>query len=335
MIKKELAFISCFSRKELNTNTGFTRKVSTMSRERIKTIGTTLMVLLSMSVGTILTKISFRSIEPVTYMWMSLLIGIIAMNLYTFVFRKECIPWKLMTKKVWLYIIQIGFFNFVTGRLGVFALSYLKATTRTYLGNFVGFLTMAMSCIILHEIPTRYQVLGAAIAFAGLRVYFLDGPQGGEWIGIIMILISILSIAYTNNIARKLALETNQEISNNIISTLAVTIGGTVMIIICIAIGEFPPVVPEIFNWVVLLYSGIVTTAVGLTVWNFILRTLRSYEASILGATTVIWTSLLAVIFLNELLEMNQIAGIVMMFAGICLVQFRKQEKAVCTGSDS
>ena len=296
-----------------------------MSTERIKTIAITILILISMSVGTILVKMSFTSIDPLTYMYLSLLIGIISMNVYTFVIRKERLPRGLMTRKVWSYIIQIGLFNFVTGRLGMFALNYLPATTKTYLSNFVGFVTMGMSCFILREIPTKYQVLGAAIAFGGLRIFFLDAPQSGEWIGILLILVSILSIAYTNNIARKLGIEGGQQISNNIISTLAITIGGSIMILVCILMGEFPPRVPGAFNWFVVFYSGIVTTAVGLTVWNNTLRTLRSYEASILGATTVIWTSILAAIFLNEDLAINRIIGIAMMLTGIFFVQMKRK----------
>jgi drug/metabolite transporter (DMT)-like permease len=82
--------------------------------------------------------------------------------------------------------------------------------------------------------------------------------------------------------------------------------------------------VPTWADWAVILYSGVLTRAVGLTVWNLILRTLRSYEASILGASTVIWTSILAVIILHETLTTNQIIGIAMMLVGLVLVQVRK-----------
>lgn len=97
------------------------------------------------------------------------------------------------------------------------------------------------------------------------------------------------------------------------------------MVVFCIIVDGFPPVVPTRLDWIAIFYTGTITTAVGLTVWNLILRTLRSYEASILGATTVIWTSILAVIFLNETLEIYQLIGIAMMFVGILLVQVRKK----------
>ena len=61
-----------------------------------------------------------------------------------------------------------------------------------------------------------------------------------------------------------------------------------------------------------------------MTVWNYVLRTLRSYEASILGASTVIWTALLAVPILGEQLAFNQIIGIGLMIVGLALVQVRR-----------
>ncbi|MBN2044352.1 MAG: DMT family transporter [Anaerolineales bacterium] len=284
----------------------------------------TVLVLLSMSLGTVLTKMVFSVVSPAAFLYLSLLVGMAAMSLYTFVVKKERIPHELMTKKIWSYVIQIAFFNFVTGTLGFFSLKYLPATTNTYLTNFIGFMTMGMSMFILKEMPGFYQVFGAAIAFAGLRIFFPEPPKGGELIGVIMILISITGVAYTNNIARKLALETENKISNNIISTLAILIGGSVAAVIYLIVDGWPPYVPRWTDWAIILYSGIVMRAMGLTIWNLILRTLRSYEASILGASTVIWTSILAVIILDEVLTRNQIIGIVMMLAGLILVQVRR-----------
>ena len=101
--------------------------------------------------------------------------------------------------------------------------------------------------------------------------------------------------------------------------------GGSIMVISCILIDGFPPKIPTSFDWLVIVYTGVVTSAIGLTVWNSILRTLRSYEASILGSTSIIWTSILAVLILHEQIEKNQIIGIAMMMVGIILVQIRKK----------
>jgi len=292
-------------------------------KSRSTAIFITLVILVAMSFGTVLTKLTYSSVSPATFIYLSMIIGIITMVTYTFVIKRERIPKELMTRQVWSLIIQIAFFNFVTGTLGMIALKYMTASTNSYLVNFIGFITMAMSAIILKELPGLWQILGALIAFSGLRVFFPTPPQGEELIGIALILVSISGVAYTNNIARKLALVTENKISNNIISTLAITLGGSVAVIIYILIDGFPPVVPTLNDWLVILYAGVITRAAGLTLWNLILRTLRSYEASILGASTVIWTSILAVLILQETLQVYQIVGIGMMLVGLSLVQVR------------
>jgi drug/metabolite transporter (DMT)-like permease len=295
-----------------------------MIKSRGTAIFVTVLILMFMSLGTVLTKMVFSVVSPAAFLYLSMLVGMSSMALYTFVIKKERIPHELMTKKIWAYVLQIAFFNFVTGTLSFFSLSYLPATTNTYLTNFIGFITMGMSMVILKEMPGFFQVFGAVLAFSGLRVFFPEPPQGGELIGVVMILIAITGVAYTNNIARKLALETENKISNNIISTLAILIGGSVAVIIYLIVDGWPPYVPKWTDWAVILYSGIFMRAIGLTVWNLILRTLRSYEASILGASTVIWTSILAVLILGETLSRNQIIGIAMMLGGLVLVQVRR-----------
>ncbi|MGD8458462.1 MAG: DMT family transporter, partial [Anaerolineales bacterium] len=250
-----------------------------MIKSRSVAILVTVLILFSMSLGTVFTKMVFSVVSPAAFLYLSMLVGMATMALYTFVIKKERIPHDLMTKKVWSYVIQIAFFNFVIGTLGFFSLQYMPATTNTYLTNFIGFITMGMSMVILKEMPGFFQVFGAVLAFSGLRIFFPELPQGGELIGVIMILISITGVAYTNNIARKLAIETENKISNNIISTLAILMGGSVAVIIYLIVDCWPPYVPTWADWAVILYSGVLTRAVGLTVWNLILRTLRSYEA--------------------------------------------------------
>ena len=294
-----------------------------MIKSRTIAIIITLAILLSMSFGTILTKMTYSSVTPAAFVYLSTLIGIIAMNIYTFVIKHERIPQELMTRQVWSYIIQIAFFNFVLGTLSMFALNFMAASTNSYLSNFIGLITMALSIIILKEKPGIWQLLGAVIAFAGLRVFFPEPPSGNELLGAGMILVAITGVAYTNNIARKLAQVTENKISNNVISTLAITMGGFLAVFVYILIDGFPPVVPHLTDWLVIIYSGIVSKAIGLTVWNLILRTLRSYEASILGASSVIWTSILAVLILHEDIQVYQIIAIGMMLIGLSLVQVR------------
>jgi drug/metabolite transporter (DMT)-like permease len=292
------------------------------ARQRLIAIFSLVLILLSMSFGTILMKMVLFEVKPLTLTWLSVFVGMVTMFTYTFLFRREKVPGGL-EPRVWGYIIVIGLCNFVISRISrPFALERLPAITTTFLGNFIGFITMGMSVFILKEKPSFYQLLGALVAVTGLTIYFEQIPTDYELVGVGLILVGIIAVAYTNNIARKFAIITDFNFSNNMLSTLALLIGGGITVCIGL-IFDWPPQVGSLRNWGIILYVGVVMIGVGLTGWNFFLRVLRSYEASILGATSVIWTAILAWIFLGEALSWFQIMGIGLLLVGLLLVQVR------------
>lgn len=290
--------------------------------KRALAVGEALLILFTMSLGTVLTKSVLEDISPFTFAWTSIAVGMIVMSIYTFVIRKEKVPSKL-TKEVWIIIIAIGIGNFAISRLTrPIAIQLLPVTTVAYIGNFIGILTMAMSIFILKEAPTIFQIIGAAIAIGGITVYFQDPLVVTELLGIGLILLGITAVAYTNNVARKVGILTKNSLSNNIVSTVALIIGGSIAVIAGV-IFDFPPNIPNLRSWGIIVYAGIVNVSLGLTVWNHILRILRSYEASILGISSLIFSTLLAMLLLNEAVSSNQWMGISLMILGLILVQVR------------
>jgi drug/metabolite transporter (DMT)-like permease len=294
-----------------------------MKNDRFVAILQTSFVLVLMSLGTVLIKVALSDVPAFTFAWLSVAVGMIGLSLYTFGVRGERVP-RGLSRQVWLIIVSIGLCNFVLARITLtVSLDLLEATTNTYLVNFVGFVTMGMSIFILKESPTIFQVVGAIIALLGLRVFFLAIPPPSELLGVFYVFLGILGIAFTNNITRKLSIITGNQLSNNIISTLALLIGGCLLVVVGLVL-DWPPQISGAANIGILLYAGLVMIAFSMTVWNHILRTLRSYEASILGASTVIWTALLAIPILGETLAGNEVGGIALMLIGLALVQVRR-----------
>lgn len=77
-------------------------------------------------------------------------------------------------------------------------------------------------------------------------------------------------------------------------------------------------------HWAIVALNGVVGVALTLAVFNRVLRTLRSYEASLLASSGVIYTALFAVPILGEALGLHQLAGIALMLVGLALVQVRR-----------
>lgn len=281
-----------------------------------------IMVAAASCVG-VLVKLALRDVPPFTFVWLQIAIGGSFLTLYTAAVRKQRLPQGL-GHEVWIHVVLIGVGNFTLVRvLFMLSLQRLEATTNVYLVNFVGVLTMLLSILILKERPSPYQVLGAVIAFSGLRVFFDELPVPTDPIGLLYVGIGVLALAVTNNVVRRLALVTRNQLSNNAVSMWAAWIGGIPVVLYGIST-DWPPAVHGASNWGILVGSGVVSIAIGLTVWNHVLRTLRSYEASLLASSSVIFTALFAVPILGERLTLRQSLGIVVMLAGLFLVQLRQ-----------
>lgn len=280
-------------------------------------------VLIASSFAGVLAKLALRDVPPFTFAWLQIAIGGALLTLYTFGLRRERIP-RGLGREVWASIFWIGIGNFTVVRvLFMLSLDRLPATTYVYLVNFVGVATLLMSAFVLRERPSGFQILGAAVALFGLRVFFREIPPPSELAGVVYVAVGVLALASTNTVARRLAVVTGGGLSNNVISTAALWIGGLPVVLYGLATDR-PPAVSGWTNWAIIALNGAVAIALSLTVWNFILRTLRSYEASILAGSTVIYTALFAVPILGERLAPHQIAGIVLMLAGLVLVQVRR-----------
>jgi drug/metabolite transporter (DMT)-like permease len=156
----------------------------------------------------------------------------------------------------------------------------------------------------------------------GLRVFFKEIPPPTERIGVLYVAIGVLALAATNTIARKLA-TAGSNASTLMISTVGLWAGGFPVVLAGLAF-DCPPAVTGWRNWSIIVLNAVVSISVGTAVWILILRSLRSYEASILGATSVIYTALFAVPILGERLALHQVAGIACMLLGVALVQFRR-----------
>jgi len=296
-----------------------------VNRARVIAIVQALVVMMLFSFGNVLMKIVLFDINPITYAWVTVGIAMIILSIYTFIVQKERVPTNL-SKRVWFYIVAIGLCNFMISRFATpLALQRLPVVTYAYIHNFTGFITMVMSIYILKEKPTIYQWVGAVIAIIGIRIFFIVGPTSYELVGLLFILVGITAVAYSNNITRKLAIVTNNKISNNIVSTFALLIGGTVTLVIGFAF-DWPPKISGWNNWGIILYSAIINTAFGLTLWNKVLRTLRSYEAGVLGTSMIIFATIFAVLILGETLTVYKVLGMLLLLLGLILVQVRKNK---------
>lgn len=300
---------------------------------RLAAIAQAVVVVIVSALLGVLAKFALRRVAPFSFAWLQVAIAGVVLSLYTFGICRERLPRRL-SGRVWLLLTLIGLGNFAAVRvLFLNSLDRLPATTHAYLVNFVGFATMGLSVVMLRERPFLTQLAGAALALVGLRVFFWHAPAAEASLGLICAAAGVAILAVTNNLARKLAVEivgggggdaaVRPELSNNLVSTIALWIGGA-PIVAAGLLFDLPPRVTGWESWGIIGLSAVVGVAVGMTVWNHVLRTLRSYEASLLGSLAVVFTALFATPILGERLTPSQSVGVALLLAGVALVQIRR-----------
>lgn len=290
---------------------------------RVRAVLLTMLLVVSSSFVSVLMKQTLREVPPFTFVWLQLAFGGALLSVYTFILCGERTA-KDLPPKVWALIVLIGVCNFAGVRvLFTAALGLLPATTNAYLVNFVGVATMALSAVVLRERPSIYQIAGAGIALVGLRVFFRELPAPSERLGFVYVATGVALLAITNTAARKLAIIGAGRISSALAGTWSFIFGGVPVVVFGL-LTDWPSPLPSASSLGVIALSGLTSIALGMALWNYVLKSLRSYEASILAASSVIFTALFAMPMLGEHLAAWQWAGIGLMLLGLSLSQVRR-----------
>jgi drug/metabolite transporter (DMT)-like permease len=284
-----------------------------------------LIAMVAISFVITLAKKSLLEVPFYSFIWLQMVIAILAMLVYMLFIRKETL-WVTIKPNVWFMLLGVGLLNYCAVRFFfIFSLDLLPVTTHAYLMNFVGIVTMFLSAILLNEKPKLLQVLGGAIAVLGLWVFFYEKPKGGELIGIISISFAVVCLALTNILIRKLQISNQHQLSHHQIATLSVCIGGIPLVIVGLMI-DFPVKSMSAEDWLVIALNGVVANAFAMTIFSQVMQYLKAYEASIIAMSGIVFTALFAMPLLNDYLNSMELAGIGFMIVGIGLVQYQYRQ---------
>ena len=75
-------------------------------------------------------------------------------------------------------------------------------------------------------------------------------------------------------------------------------------------------------GWLIIVWLGVVNTALAFFLWNHALETLEAFELSVLQNTMLIQITILSIIFLRETLSLMKFVYMAIIFIGVFVVQF-------------
>jgi drug/metabolite transporter (DMT)-like permease len=174
------------------------------------------------------------------------------------------------------------------------------------------------------ERPRALQVLGALALVAGTAVYLGPLDLGEDaLLGLAIAGVGLLANAAAALLGRSLARDQLPHLGGVIgLTSLSMTVGAIVLLSAGLVVEGLPSLTPT--AWLVIGWLAALNTAFAFTLWNHSLRTLTALESSMINNLMLIEIAVLAWIFLGETLDMRQIGGLAIAFAGILAVQIRR-----------
>jgi drug/metabolite transporter (DMT)-like permease len=274
-----------------------------------------LLVTLLWSSSFVLVKFGLREIEPL--MLVSVRYGVAAVILLFFsAYRTgQDRPWRRLPARD---VVILGVTGYVMAQgLQVYGLYYLPAVSVTFILTFTPLLVLALGFVFLGERPSARQGFGMALAAAGVYLYFGNTALPTDALGVAVTALSGIGWAcYMVYLRGRVSVSPTGSIS---VTALPMAAGAAILLAAGALSGSFS--VPSLRGCAIILWLGVVNTALAFFLWNHALHHMRAFEQSALQNTMLIQIAVLAWLFLGESLYLRQYAGIALVFAGVLAVQ--------------
>ena len=293
-------------------------KVSSRMRATIEA----LLVTSLWSSSYILTKIGLYDIPPLTlvgfrYLIASLILLPIAIS------RGEQ---RRISRDAWWKLGLLGLLGYTIAQgLQCVGLYYLPSISVTLILNFTPILVLLLDRVIAGSTPHRDQIAGMALVLLAASLFFSDQLIEYNILGFIFTFIS--GIGWAGYMVAGKVLFQASEISALGNTAFSMTMG-TVLLSSSAYFIEGVNLIP-ISGWLVIIWLGVINTALAFFLWNHALETLEAFELSVLQNTMLIQITILSFLFLGETLHPVKYIYLVLVFIGVYVVQTRRGPEAV------
>jgi drug/metabolite transporter (DMT)-like permease len=287
---------------------------------RTRAILEALLVTFLWSSSYVLTKFGLNGIQPLTLVGLRYIIASIVIV--------SIALWKGEQKKIsrsdWWRLGVLGFLGYTVAQgLQCVGLFYLPSVSVTLILNFTPIMVILLNLVFARETPTREQMGGMVLVLLGAILFFINEPIGYNLIGFIITLVS--GIGWAGYLVVGKLLFKERRISPLSYTAFAMGMGTILLSFLAFLREGLKPI--SFSSWLIIVWLGVVNTALAFFLWNHALERLGAFELSVLQNTMLIQITLLSIIFLGESLSFLNYLYMFIIFIGVIIVQFRGREK--------
>lgn len=300
------------------------REQTPPEKAHIKAVLQALLVTFLWASSFILIKFGLEDgLPPITFAGLRYSLGFLTLLVLSMSKRKHRDTLKSVSGKMWMKLILLGvLFYTLTQGANFISLSLLPTSTVSLIYNFGPFFIALGSGLITKESPSLIQWIGVFLSIIGALIYFLSFQNStGLKPGYLVALTSVLAYSISNLMGRQINHKSG--LSPIIVTTISMGIGGLLLLTLGGATQGFGHL--DLSQWLIVGWLAVVNTAFAFTLWNTALRTLSAVEAGIINNTMLIQVAILSWLFLDESLTSRQIFGMLLVIAGMVVVQLRSR----------
>lgn len=207
--------------------------------------------------------------------------------------------------------------------LTLFGLRYIGASTAGVIIGASPAITALLSSLLVRDVPFRKVAGGCALSFAGVALVSGvggDAPSGeSPWLGGLLVLLGLISWALYS-IGGREVMERLSPLTVNwttllISLLLQIPLLWTDRKLLVTGVGVVP-----VSGWLALLYLIVFATALGQQAWLYGVKGVGPSRAGVFVNLIPVSALLLSAVILGEAIGMREIAGIVLILAGVWLV---------------
>ena len=268
----------------------------------------------------VLIKIGLEEIPALTFAGLRYTLGFLFL-LPVFIIRRRARSAPALGRAAWGKLLLLGLLYYsLTQGASFVALDYLPAVTVNLLWSFSSGFVALLGVQFLKERMTLMQWSGIILAVFGALFYFYPASFPGHSLpGIVAAGIGVAANAGASILGRDI--NRSRSIDPLTVTVLSMGIGSIVLLVGGYTMQGLPQL--SLQSWAIVVWLALVNTAFAFTLWNLTLQTLQATESSVINGTMMIWIPVLAVFFLDETLNIQQIAGLVLAGVGSLMVQLR------------
>jgi len=275
------------------------------------------------STSFVIIKFGSDDIPPVLFASLRYLVASIILLFYVGtneVHREEL---KQIDRIWWLKLASYGllYYSFAQGFLYL-SLYYLPVIMISLVLNFTPVIVIFLSYFFLGEKTNWTQGFFVIISILGALLYLLpfseiDLPADEFLFGFSVLILALITNSFASVYGR--AINRTKKFSAVTVTSISMTFGSIFMFIYALIVEGFPRLNLQIIISVLIL--SIVTTAIAFSLWHHAMQKLKAVQMSVINNTMIVHTTILAIVFLDEMPTIKGWIALFIVAVGTVLVQ--------------